>query len=147
MNEQNQPPLGVAVDRTVGRWYSVTRDGLACLCLDEANARDTTCIRCGRQWQDGEWMPLAFSRAARLESVERARAYWRSMPPRSANHFGLDAYSGAPSVLVAYGDNNAAALERSGLPGKLLHNAEFSGGPLGISTTKDGRGPSAGTQG
>lgn len=32
------------------------------------------------------------------------------------------ANSGAPSVLVAYGDNNAAALERSGLPGKLLHN-------------------------
>jgi len=26
-------------------------------------------------------------------------------------------------------------------------NVEFSGGPLGISTTKDGRGPSAGTQG
>ena len=32
--------------------------------------------------------------------------------------------SGAPSVLVAYGDNNAKALECSGLPGKLLHNAE-----------------------
>lgn len=26
-------------------------------------------------------------------------------------------------------------------------NVEFSGGPLGISTTKDGCGPSAGTQG
>lgn len=30
--------------------------------------------------------------------------------------------SGAPSVLVAYGDNNAQALASSGLAGKLLHN-------------------------
>lgn len=52
---------------------------------------DSTCIRCGRKWKDGEWMPLDFSRAARRESVELARAYWRSMPPRSANHFGIDA--------------------------------------------------------
>lgn len=37
------------------------------------------------------------------------------------------ANSGAPSVLVAYGDNNAAALERSGFAGKLLHNAELTG--------------------
>lgn len=30
---------------------------------------------------------------------------------------------------------------------RVRHNVEFSGGPLGISTTNDGCGPSAATQG
>ncbi len=36
------------------------------------------------------------------------------------------ANGGAPSVLVAYGANNADALAASGLAGKLLHNARLS---------------------
>lgn len=38
-----------------------------------------TCIRCGRTWDDGEWLPLDFERAARRKSVERAKARWRKL--------------------------------------------------------------------
>lgn len=40
---------GGPYERTVGRWYSVTRDGLACLCLDEANAREMA-AQCDRDY-------------------------------------------------------------------------------------------------
>ncbi len=36
-------------ERTIGRWYSVTRDGLACLCLDEDNAREMA-AQCDRDY-------------------------------------------------------------------------------------------------
>ena len=52
---------------------------------------DSTCLRCGRHWRDGEWMPLPFIRGARAHSIHQARVHWRSMPPRSANHFGIAA--------------------------------------------------------
>ena len=56
---------------------------------------------------------------------ERATA-WLFLKGRLHFHYvdgtRAAANSGAPSVLVAYGDNNAKALECSGLPGKLLHN-------------------------
>lgn len=51
---------------------------------------DATCLRCGRRWSDGEWMPLPFMRGAREDSRNRAKAYWRRLPPVSANHYGLD---------------------------------------------------------
>jgi len=51
---------------------------------------DATCLRCGRGWQDGEWMPLEFVRQSRQKSIDRAKALWRKMPPTSANHYGLD---------------------------------------------------------
>lgn len=38
---------------------------------------DSTCLRCGRHWSDGEWMPLPFERAARRNSIERAKRAWR----------------------------------------------------------------------
>lgn len=42
---------------------------------------DCTCLRCGRRWMDGEWMPLPFMRAARKESIQQAKRRWRSMSP------------------------------------------------------------------
>ncbi len=51
----------------------------------------STCIRCGRQWCDSEWMPLDFARGVRQQNIERAKRRWRSMPPIKANHFGLSA--------------------------------------------------------
>lgn len=38
---------------------------------------DSTCLRCGRRWSDGEWMPLPFARFARRDSIEAAKAEWR----------------------------------------------------------------------
>ena len=51
---------------------------------------DHTCIRCGRRWADGEWMPLPFMRGAREQSIESAKSYWRRLPPMSANHYGVE---------------------------------------------------------
>jgi Zn ribbon nucleic-acid-binding protein len=36
-----------------------------------------TCLRCGREWQDGQWCPLPFYRYARRDSIEGAKRYWR----------------------------------------------------------------------
>jgi hypothetical protein len=38
---------------------------------------DTTCLRCGRKWSDGEWMPFEFYRNARKDSIKSARARWK----------------------------------------------------------------------
>lgn len=38
---------------------------------------DQTCLRCGRQWQDGEWCPLAFYRHARRDNIRAAKKRWR----------------------------------------------------------------------
>jgi len=38
---------------------------------------DKTCLRCGRRWSDGEWMPLNFYRYARRDSIEAAKKRWR----------------------------------------------------------------------
>ena len=66
---------------------------------------------------------------------ERATA-WLFLKGRLHFHFTdgkrAAANSGAPSVLVAYGDNNAEALARSGLPGKLLHNVSVQPAPKAI---------------
>ena len=51
---------------------------------------DSTCIRCGRHWSDGEWMPLEFCRGARQQSIDAAKRIYRLMPPRNKNHYGLD---------------------------------------------------------
>jgi len=50
---------------------------------------DSTCIKCGRKWQDGEWTRLNFERKARAKSVKSAKKLWRSMPPTINNHFGI----------------------------------------------------------
>lgn len=52
---------------------------------------DSTCLRCGRSWCDGEWMPLPFMRGARQHNIDEAKKYWRRMPPVRANHWGMDA--------------------------------------------------------
>lgn len=36
-----------------------------------------TCLRCGRHWDSGEWMPLPFIRGARQKSIAEAKARWR----------------------------------------------------------------------
>lgn len=50
----------------------------------------STCIRCGREWQDGEWMRFESYRYARRDSIKSAKEVWRRMPPASQNHFGVD---------------------------------------------------------
>jgi len=34
---------------------------------------DRTCLNCGRRWSDGEWMPLAFERNSRRNSINIAK--------------------------------------------------------------------------
>jgi hypothetical protein len=41
----------------------------------------STCMRCGRSWSDGEWMPLAFSRTARRDSRDQMRRSWKRARP------------------------------------------------------------------
>ena len=38
---------------------------------------DVTCIRCGRNWKGGEWMPLDFFRHARRDNIRRAKRAYR----------------------------------------------------------------------
>ena len=38
-----------------------------------------TCLSCGRQWMDGEWMALSFERHARRDSIARAKAYYKRL--------------------------------------------------------------------
>jgi hypothetical protein len=35
------------------------------------------CLRCGRRWEDGEWMPLSFERDSRAKSIAWAKRVWR----------------------------------------------------------------------
>lgn len=37
----------------------------------------TTCLRCGRNWQDGEWIPLEFERGVRQRSIVSAKRRFR----------------------------------------------------------------------
>lgn len=39
-----------------------------------------TCLRCGRSWEDGEWLPLEFERGIRRRSIESAKRRWRRSP-------------------------------------------------------------------
>lgn len=50
---------------------------------------DVTCMRCGREWADGEWQPLPFVRGARQKNIDAAKAKWRILPPVSQNHYGV----------------------------------------------------------
>ena len=38
---------------------------------------DTTCLRCGRKWADGEWMALDFVRGSRQKSIDSAKRAYR----------------------------------------------------------------------
>ena len=50
----------------------------------------STCMRCGREWGDGEWLPLDFYRGVRAANIAAAKKYWHRMPPVSQNHFGIE---------------------------------------------------------
>lgn len=41
-----------------------------------------TCMRCGRTWRDGEWMPLDFVPQSRAKSIEAARKWWKKASDR-----------------------------------------------------------------
>ena len=38
---------------------------------------DSTCLKCGRHYSDGEWMPLDFVRQSRQKSIDHAKARYR----------------------------------------------------------------------
>ena len=38
---------------------------------------NSICLRCGRRWSDGEWMPLEFYRYARRDNIAAAKRVWR----------------------------------------------------------------------
>lgn len=38
---------------------------------------DKVCLRCGRQWSDGYWMPLDFIPQSRQKSIERMKEAYR----------------------------------------------------------------------
>lgn len=40
---------------------------------------DSTCMRCGREWQDGEWCALPFIRGIRRLNIEEAKKKFRRM--------------------------------------------------------------------
>ncbi len=50
---------------------------------------DSTCLKCGRNWCDGEWMSLEFVRQSRQKSINYAKQLWRKLPPVSENHYGI----------------------------------------------------------
>lgn len=37
-----------------------------------------TCLRCGRSYEDGEWLALDFVRGSRRKSIDAAKARWRA---------------------------------------------------------------------
>lgn len=39
---------------------------------------DSCCLRCGRRWSDGEWMPLHFEPQSRQKSIERMKRAFRT---------------------------------------------------------------------
>ena len=39
----------------------------------------STCINCGRQWSDGEWLPLDFCRGVRKDNIDSAKRLWRKL--------------------------------------------------------------------
>jgi Zn ribbon nucleic-acid-binding protein len=43
----------------------------------EWHGASLTCLRCGREWQGGEWMPLPFIRGAMAHNIAEAKARWR----------------------------------------------------------------------
>ena len=74
---------------SICRATPVLRRSVAGVCLDckkptrfltimyEWYGPDATCVRCGRRWSDGEWMPLTFERHARRRSIKAAVYAWR----------------------------------------------------------------------
>jgi len=49
--------------------------------LYEWHGADSTCMRCGRNFQDGQWCRLDLVRDARRKSKDAARAAWKRAKP------------------------------------------------------------------
>lgn len=56
----------------------------------EWHGATVTCLRCGREWRDGEWMPLPFMRGARAHSIAAAKAHWRRLSGHNAELRGAE---------------------------------------------------------
>ena len=56
----------------------------------EWHGASVTCLRCGREWQDGEWMPLPFMRGARAHNISAAKELWRRIGRHNDNVTGLE---------------------------------------------------------
>ena len=50
----------------------------------------STCMRCGREFADGEWLALPFARGVRKRNIDAAKRKWRKLPPVSNNHYGIE---------------------------------------------------------
>ena len=35
-----------------------------------------TCLNCGREWQNNEWLPLDFYRGVRKNNIDKAKKIW-----------------------------------------------------------------------
>lgn len=65
---------------------------------------ESTCIKCGRQGRDGEWLPLSFfnrmwardengvykTMTPRELNIATAKRRFRAMPESKHNHYGVD---------------------------------------------------------
>ena len=47
----------------------------------------STCLKCGREWVDGEWILLEFAPGVRQRNIDAAKSVWRKKPSISENHF------------------------------------------------------------
>jgi len=64
---------------------------------------NSTCIKCGRQWNDGEWCELPFANniwtqdengnnkpmTPMQHNIAMAKRFYRAMPPMAENHYGI----------------------------------------------------------
>ena len=57
--------------------YGNNKNSLHLIFLFEWNGPERICMRCGRRWSDGEWMPLQFYRHARRDNILSAKRMWR----------------------------------------------------------------------
>lgn len=46
---------------------------------------DSTCLKCGRSWADGEWMALPFMRGSRQRNIDYAKKRYRNMVKESSH--------------------------------------------------------------
>lgn len=72
----------------------VNRELFRCICPDcgkrvfmvsfyyEWYGASVTCLKCGRNYQDGEWTMLGFYREARRDSINIAKTIWRKYDER-----------------------------------------------------------------
>lgn len=49
-----------------------------------------TCLRCGRQWSGGEWLPAPFCRGWRTHNIREAKDHWRRETRRAIERGGKD---------------------------------------------------------